>query len=432
MVNITRAVSRIFNHIHRALFHADPGKGTEAFFKNVSYTGMGAVGSTIFLFAVNAVAVRVLGPAEYGKYILLLSVSNFMIIPMVMGLEVSLMKYLPEKRHDARGRAVTSVTAFWVMMLAIFVTSVFIYMFKDYLAAWFAVPLSLFAWAFAYSISAALKAFGDGVLKGLHQFNRQAIIAPLYSIIIFIVFFYLFFTAEKTFLLYVWAIMVGFLFCFAAVVFWNKLSLRLSLFDAKTAGTLMRYGLYSLLNAPSWFIITNADRLLMNRFFDVGTVGLYAVYMSTSMIIMGRGLSFFINVFFPTVAGVSSIAAVNQKINKILVIFAVPVIALNALIMHGMFLIYGRAYPFDFSFAILFSVSGLLYFLVHVKWSMIMTRSEAALRHYAWISFGGALLSFVLSYFLIQRAGVLGAVLAASVTYIYFLAFAARYMRARF
>lgn len=118
MVRIKSVVSRIFNYTHRTLFHSDPGAGTRAFFKNMGFAGVGALGSTLFLFAVNTVAVRVLGPAEYGNYILLLSAANFMVIPMGLGLQVSLMKYVPRTAGGSLMRATTIATAFWLIIAA--------------------------------------------------------------------------------------------------------------------------------------------------------------------------------------------------------------------------------------------------------------------------------------------------------------------------
>lgn len=428
MVAVARMVTGFLERLHRKLFHVEAGPSTRTFFKNIGYIGLGSFGATIFLFVVNTVAVRVLGPAEYGKYILLLSVSNFMVIPMGMGLQVSLMKYLPRALHDYSVRVRTSATAFWLIAVATVITGIAAYAARDYGMALLAVPASVFLWAIFYSIIVAFKEFGDGLMKGLHQFRQQAILSVLYSLVIFAVFFSLFFTVERTFLMYVWAVMAGFLFYGVVLIVWNGVNLRLSLVSKIIACDLAAYGLLSLLNAPSWFVITNADRFLMNRFFDAGAVGLYAVYMSASMIIMGRGLSFFINVFFPTVAGIRDIAAVNKKINRAFAVLAVPVVMFNSLIMHGMFLVYGQEYPFDVIFALLFSVSGFLYSLVHIKWSMIMTRSTAALRRYAWVSLWGAVLSLFLNYFLIQFMGIMGAVVSALITYSYFLVVAEYYL----
>lgn len=429
MVAVARMITGFLEWFHRKLFRVSAGAGTRAFFKNIGYTGLGSIGATLFLFAVNTVAVRVLGPGEYGNYILVVSVSHFMALFMGIGLEVSLMKYLPRSLHDYSVRARTSATAFWLIAAATAITGIAAYAARDYGMTLLAIPASVFLWAIAYSAILAFKEFGDGVAKGLHYFRQQAILSALYSLVIFVVFFSLFFTVERTFLIYVWAIMAGFLFYAVILIVWNGVSLRPSLVSKTIARDLAAYGLLSLLNAPSWFIITNADRFLMNRFFDAGAVGLYAVYMSTSMIIMGRGLSFFINVFFPTVAGISAIAAVNKKINKAFMVGAVPIVIGNTGIMYGMFLIYGAAYPFYFFWTILFSISALLYSLVHIKWSMIMTRSETALRRYAWVSLGGAVINFALSYFLIQSMGIVGAVLSALITYVYFLAVAEYYLK---
>ncbi len=431
MVKIKHVIGRIFNYIHRLVFGSEAGAGTHVFFKNIGYTGAGAIGSTLFLFAVNTVAVRALGPLEYGKYILVLSTANFMIIPMVMGLQVSLMKHVPRTKEDSRMRATIIATAFWLVVFATAVFGIIAYAVRGYIVAWFAIPALVFIWAIPYSAILAYKEYVDGVVKGLRQFGRQAIVSVAYAGVICAIFFYLFFAVERTFLIYVWAVMAGFFFYSLVLMAWNGARIHPSLISKSAARDLMAYGLLSLLNTPSWFIITNADKFLMNRFFDVGAVGLYAVYMSTSMIIMGRGLSFFTNVFFPTAAGISDIAAVNRKINRALAVFAVPVIALNILIMYGMFLIYGSAYPFNFFFAAVFSLSGILYSAVHIKWSMIMTRSEAALRYYGWVSLGGAIISFALNYWLIQYMGIAGAVLSAFVTYGYFLVVAAYYTHPR-
>ena len=110
-------------------------------------------------------------------------------------------------------------------------------------------------------------------------------------------------------------------------------------------------------------------------------------------------------------------------------IFFLPLLLVNGLVMYLMLLLYGKDYPINFGWMTVFSLNALLYSLVHIKWSMIITEGTDGLKVYAWHSLAGAIISLGLNIFLIKEFGIIGAAFAAIVTYVYFLTTAGFYLK---
>lgn len=400
---------KILNWFHIRIFGAEMGGGTRTFAKNIGYTVLGNLGTTAFLFIVNIVAVRTLGPTEYGKYILILSVVNFLTIPMLMGMHTSAMKYLPEHK-DPADRAEIISTSFWAVIVFTLVLSVIFYFSGPFLSSILGLPVLIFLSAILYSILLSIEGISGAILKGLHAFRKLAIFGVINAATIFITFFILFFFWEdRTYKLYIYSILAGLLAFSAIVITQNIKNLSLSLFNMNKLKLLLKYGILGISTSFSWFIITTVDRFMLNKFTNTEAVGIYAVYIGTSSIIIGRFFSLFLTVFFPTVAGVTYKLEINKKINKLIKIGAIPYLVINCLLIFIMFKIYGADYPFNLFLALMFSVSVMLYNILHLKWNLLNSSGAKLLSIFSKYSFVGAVVSLVLNYFLINQFGIYGA-----------------------
>lgn len=419
------------NLIHRLIFKTEMGEGTITFAKNISYTTLGNLGLTFFLFFVNIAAVRYFGPEEYGKYALVLSVSNFLIIPMFFGMNISLLKYVPEHKDDAvKQRAIISTATWMIIFCALFFGAIF-YLFRNQLSALVHIPAVIFLFAVIYTVPAAIKNTAESILKGQHQFGKHAALEVVFAAAIFAAFFIMFFSGRRDFAAYVIAIVVGFA-VYSAIVFIKQAgNLSLKYFDKTKMSAIIKYGILTVFSSLSWSVITGADRFLLNKYADLKTVGIYVVYVGASSIIISRVLSIFLNVFFPTVSGIKNRWEVNKRIDRLLKLGLAPFLALNCAVMYVMFLIYGKNYPVNFFWIIIFSLSAVLFSFSQIKWNLIFSEGVAALKTYVRYSFVGAGFSLFLNFVLIIKFGVLGAVYSSLAVSLYFLLAASHYLKKR-
>ncbi len=400
---------KILNFFHLLIFKTEMGEITKNFVKNISYTTLGSIGSTFFLFFVNIAAVRVLGPEEYGKYILISSAIGFLEIPMFLGLSASLMKYLPEAM-DKESKLTVIATSFWMILAFTFVSVLIFLFFKSFFSSLFGLSITIFVFAILYGAVNVFQLEINSILRGLHEFKKLAVLQILFAASIFVSFFLLlFFSGDKTFRLYVWSIVIGSIVYSLYYLITNRRQFSLFNVDINKFRTLLSYGFLTVLNLISWFFISNSDRFFINKFENTAAVGVYAVYVGASMIIINKGLSPFLGVFFPTVSGMSNKLEINSKLNKLLKIGVGPFLVVNFFLMYIMFKIYGSKYPVNFVWFLFFSINAILYTIGQIKWNLIFSQGTKALKTYALYSFVGAAAILVLNFLFIPKFGIAGA-----------------------
>jgi len=420
--NLKISIIKFLDFFHIIIFKTRMGVGTKNFLKNIGYTTFGNIGYTFFLFFVNLVAVRVLGPEEYGKYILVASITSFLEIPMFMGIQTSITKYLPESYKDSEKRMKIMSTAFWSIASFIFLSTLFFFIFKNFFSSIFGLPEVLFIFSLIYSILNVFQILAGSVLKGLHEFKKLAFLQVFYAIIIFISFFVIFFVTElKTYHLYIYSILIGLIFYIFYFFLTNYRNFLIEFFDKQYFKILLKYGWLNVLNSFSWFVIFSSDKFFINKFTGTMSVGIYAVYSSASMILINKGFSPFLGVFFPTVSAISNKSEINYRLNKLIKILFFPFLIINFFLMYIMFKIYGTKYPINFFWFILFSSCAVLYAISQIKWNLIISSGMNALKSYAKYSFLGAIFNLGLNYFLIKKYGIWGAALTNLLVSLFFL-----------
>src|SRR4030042_6754111 len=94
---------------HQRIFKQPMGKNMYSFIKSFGLVSLGSSIATCFLFVTNMVAGRWLGPDEYGKYSMVIYLGNFFIIPMVMGINTSIIKHLAStQKEETQNKIISS------------------------------------------------------------------------------------------------------------------------------------------------------------------------------------------------------------------------------------------------------------------------------------------------------------------------------------
>ncbi|OGL80299.1 hypothetical protein A3H10_03530 [Candidatus Uhrbacteria bacterium RIFCSPLOWO2_12_FULL_46_10] len=415
--------NRIINRAHVFVFGKDIGSDMVRFVRNMSYMGLGAIVSGVILFVVQVVAVRVLGPEEYGKVALVFTAANFLPLFMLMGLQASVIKYLPEykEQQNIQTMVISTGVAGGIFFMGIF--AILFVVARDMMARLFDIPFGIVTIAIVYSVFTAVKLGAESILKGMLQFRTQAVMDVLYSVITFFVFFGLFLSKRLmlTFVDYLITFSVGLLVYALTVFMRNKQYIRVSSFDRKTLKTLLHYGFYSIVGSISLFILWGSDRFFLNKFLDIRSVGIYAVYYGASLMILGRFISVFMKVFLPTASSSQDKAGLDRKLNRLMKVTFFPLFLFNAFIIYILLLIYGKDYPVDVVWIFLFAFNAILYTFINAKGSLLVSEGVRGQRFYSVWSVSMAFLVFILNLFMIPAFGIAGAILSVIIVSLLFL-----------
>jgi len=428
IAKIKEKIYIVLNKIHLWIFKVEMGPETARFAKNIGYMSFGTIGYTAILFIANFSVIRFFGPEEYGKYILLFSIVSLLTMPMYFGLHTSLTKFLPENDGDENGQKKISATAISLAILLTVICAAIYIFFSDTLANQLKVSASLFILAITYSVFAVFKGLADALLKGLKEFREQAKFALYYAVVILALFFILWFcTGSRSYTVYAGSIIAGIIF-YSLFVFikYRKRVFPLS-YDRAVGSKLLNYGFFSTIGALSWAIIGTSDRFFLNNLSDAKIVGIYAAYYGASMLITSRALGVFLNVFFPTVAGIKDKKIIGKKLNKMMLVSAIPIFLLNCITIFAAIFLYGESYPLNFGWMAAFSISSVIFTFSSIRWNLVAAEGVVSMRYCAIHSIICIVINLASNALLVARFNVLGAVFASVISSTYLLAVSALY-----
>jgi O-antigen/teichoic acid export membrane protein len=356
-----QASMALLGFFHEKMYQEPMNEDVENFAKNLLFVGLGTFISALLSFLFNVIAGRVLGPAGYGNFTLAQSVAMILFIPMLLGFNTAMIRYCAETTDFERLRSILSTTFITVMFLTMI--SVILYtIFIDQLTAFFSVNPEIIWLAIIFAVLYALNTLTTSTLSGLHQMKRFAIFQPVSGLVLLASFFLFINIQPPSFTAMVYAnyFAFGVVALIITFVFLRKyLVLRL---DRQWLSTSWNYGTMALIGGLAFTLYSNIDRILINYYLGVESVGIYGVYYYASFAIIGLCLSIFTTVFFPTVSKTPDKYQVYKKLNKTipyLLFFGIPGTLIGEFIILQFF---GTEYPVDAGLLVLFAVSAVLVF----------------------------------------------------------------------
>lgn len=340
--------------IHVRIFGAPMSLDMRKFLGDLSWSAFGGMGAAGILFLVNLLGGRWLGPEEYGKFQIVVSVAQILMIPMLFGFNTASARYIAEanisEKFVLRNTAFISVSILTlVFFLLFFLLSRIFFAGSEtaFLSILFAVTLTFFFLARSF-------------LQGFDRMKFISIADLSYAfliLVLFCVFFRVFFRGSG-FEYMALSFLIGYIF-FCGMAF---LSLRVSreraILSAKTFFILFRYGFLATLGSVAGVFLGSVDKLLLNYYFDTKIVGVYAVYILISVTIFSQLTQVFVNAFFPAVSSIRDKRALLKKLFALcrFSFFFVSFISLP--LASFLLLLFGKGYPFQFSSVVLSSLSA--------------------------------------------------------------------------
>jgi O-antigen/teichoic acid export membrane protein len=394
------------NTLHARIFGTVMGEEMKKFIKNLGWMSIGATLGGVFLFVTNLAAGRLLGPEEYGKYSIIISMGQFLIIPMLLGLNTSAMRYIA--RHKDECMEVISNSLVLVVTLIIISVPIF-FALKNWIKSLFNIDDAIFIFAILYAIILALKYLSEAIMKGMHEFKLLSKLNIISAILIFVSFFsIILLTKNHTFRSYAIATALGFAIFFLVLI--AKHGIIFSKIKLTMAGNLMNYGLFASLGSISGFILNNIDRIILNNYLGFSAVGLFAAYISASSFFSGQLLQIFIDVFFPSISAVEDKRIIYHKIVKIFYISVPTLFILNTIATSIIIKLYGDRYEFNIAYILLFSLLGAITFCQNTLWWFIASFGNRGVRFTSTSGIVIGIFNIFAMMVLIKLFGLIGAI----------------------
>lgn len=393
--------------MHRLIFGDEPGELTQRFLKNLSYAFFGVAGASLVTFGFNVLAVRFIGPEQFGTVNLIISAGELLVIPMLWGLQNAATRYLAaqkEKSEQIVGtifRGVLVITIIWALIF---------WAFQSIISVWLKIPAVVFNWALLYAITAAFFNLGQSFLQGLEKFKLFSLVwLASAGVFVLMVLLYLFYFQFRTFDVLFFSNLARMIFVLVVVLILFAPLLRS--FDWQIGCELFQYGSYHMISSlVGFFSLANIDNLMINYYLGSSAVGLYAAYYVVYNIFINKIQSTFSQVFLPFASGQQDVGNMFNHWVQLVKKTGIFIFAGGFILNWLLFKFYGNRFQFDWRLGTLMSINLTLYFFLAILGNIIGSIGISGARRGVFYASSCSIVNVGLNILLIPRFGLIGAV----------------------
>jgi len=416
MNSLKTLLPALTNTIHIKIFGHTMGKKMQNFIENIGWMGSGTLGVIIFSFITNLLAGRLLGPSEYGKYSLILSLGQILSIPMILGISTASVNQISATKTNHSKISHAKNTIF--LSLVFTAVTILIYaLIHSQISHILNVDNQILIFIIIYSSLLSFKTISESITRGFHQFRFLSFLEITNSFFVLFSFvFFLIFNKETTYKSIIIPVYVGFISYI--ILFSNKIYKKIyyTKINKKIINKIINYGKFATIGGISGVAIGNVDKLFINKYMTFTDIGLYSVYLSASSFISTYISQIFIQVFFPTISAITNKTIIIKKVIKIAYITFIPITLINISSTIFILTLFGKQYQKIWSYIILFSLYSTINIFSNVLWWMINSYGPKGIK---FTSFSGILIgifNILLIFILTPKFGIIGMICSLIIT----------------
>lgn len=351
------------------------------FITNLSWSFFGGVASYGLLLLSNVLAGRWMGPEGYGKFSVVFTAAQALLVCMLLGTDLSVTRKLArdseEYVNDKKTISNSSFLVFCGVVLVgvIFVMGIFILQFKlD------AVEKELAFFSVILAAVLAGRQLLDAVARGKKKFKQQAAFRFIESITIislFILFFWKF--GFKGYQGYVLALGGGALVLIVLYILFLVQKIRPP--EKEGILELLRFGKIAFVATLLGTIFGTLDKFAIAHYLSFQDLGLYTAYFTVSVMLVSQIGALFDNVFFPTISKMKdNLHHVTRMVDYFSVSLFFPTVGVISGVVFVGVHFFGQSFKIVPAYIIGFSVVAALRFILIVNTSLITAHSERSLK----------------------------------------------------
>ncbi|GIQ70372.1 polysaccharide biosynthesis protein [Xylanibacillus composti] len=335
---------------------------------------------TVFLFRFAAAVLNAVGLVAAARYFGVVAVGDiniiqnagfFLIIPMLIGVNVAIVKYLPAGNAEEQGRLIGSV---FVWNAALLMACSLLYLFPGMrLAEWLNLSPAVWLWSVLFAISVNISMVFDAILRAEEKFFLLGK-ARLIGTVLFFVIVLLACLLSGSFYLFIAALMVNHLTF--AVLAYRGMSVRRFRFSWQSSRKIYSYGSINMVSLGLSMVLFTSDIFIVNYFYSGYEVGIYSVYMvNVRMFFNLLFHEIFAVVFLPTVAQMDKLMLYRRLMKLTPLILPAAMLA-NAVLCVTLLFLFGSEYPLNWTFVALVSIGTGFHFLYWVMNSIFTVEGK--------------------------------------------------------
>jgi O-antigen/teichoic acid export membrane protein len=403
--------------IYQRVFHEKMSANVKAFLKNLLYVGIGTIISTIFSMIFMILGGRILGPEEYGKFTLIQSISFLLYMPMALGFDIAMLKYTSEI-EDPKSQSNIVFTSYLLVIFFSAVSITVFFILASPLSHLLNISEELFYLAIAFAGLYVYYLLTTSALRGLNRMRSYSIFQIVYAAIILLSFAIILINKDFTFRAMVYPVLIAYGITTMIIMSFIIRKFFRWKWDTLLIRKLCKYAFATSIGGFCYYLFTNADRLIINRYTSFADVGVYNAYYTSSITVTLVLWNIFNMVYFPTISKYENKAGIFKRINKLMPHITYLGILLVIICEMILLKLYGPEYPLNFLWTILAAVAGICIVIQNAYgWLLISIGTFGAILS----SIGEVLMAISnigLNIFLIPRIGIAGAFISIIISYI--------------
>lgn len=358
---------------------------------------------------------RAIGPTEYGRVNLVTSIGGILAAFMVVGLNASMVRYGSAEKD--RYPVISSV-AYLEMSISLLIAGL-AFLFRGPLAALFGVDRQVYFFSLGYALSYNVYYFATSVLQSLERFRLRGwleiIFAGSYSILLLLGLH----SYVKDYTSVSWIYLVTYSLVGIVGVISTMQFLSPKFVDRSWIAPLMKYGLYNFGSVVGYFLTSNFQKLILNRFLTVSDVGLYSAYSNASSMFAS-----YVNLAIGTVLFQRASASTNRLrlwriVSRAFGFLSLPIIFVFGVLVVLVLMFLGKQhYAIESNLVVLFSLLSYLVVFQGSLGQVFVAGEMGAIRFGLKMSISLGVVSCILGILLIPHLRIAGAVVAQIVIYV--------------
>jgi len=383
MLKIKDKLIDITDALYARLFGRRMSERMRSFAVNMSWSFYSALIAMPLAMLVATVAGRLMGPEQFGYYNLVILVSSYLVILAFWGLDVSTVKEIA-KTQDRRDRSSIFFSSAVFVVFALVLITLAYFIFGTQIASIIGVPLGVLSFALFYTYAASFKAIYDSLMRGLEDFRTQAIGRIVEAIVTALVFALLAFVLKK--LNYEYYLVAVFSGALVIVIYYlSKARGYCAYFSYKKLKQMLSESKFFMLSALLATVFVSADRLLIAKFVDIKTLGIYSAYYLASLTVVITFARIISNVLLPATAKARDKKFVERM--NLVALKSSPLVYIFIIVfMTAFLLIFGKEYPLKLSYLLLFALGATLYFYQSIYATVMLDAGKSRYAKYVYLS----------------------------------------------
>lgn len=335
------------------------------FFHNFSIVFVYKFISSILSTLIIIFMARTMGPSEYGNLSIINNISVILFMPMILGANNSMFKYLsPINREESKEFINTSIIGSTIF--SIFMVIVLLGMYGNIPKR---LDISVHNWRLAVLVTFALGMYSltESFLRGMKDFSYIGKFKLTSTVINFILIVLIFnITGGVNLEHYFVCFIISYLIFIVFALKRTGIKIKILKFSWEKAKVIYSYGAINTINMTLGTILFTCDIFFVNYFYDFHAAGIYSAYQGFAKNIFSiLFYEIFMVVFLPSIAQMDKNRLYKQMKKIALLLFFVTCLVIGFITFVSIIL-FGKEYVLKLSYIILTALSIGLYTVFNI------------------------------------------------------------------